>query len=627
MMLIAYNRVRRRKRNTDTIKSYFDFCEYNCQSLFDFMGNISNSWFDTVKTINIKHGIDIIGNVWNGAIDGDDPIEAYKRVTNINQDQLNDEMFECAQRNVYFDYKKYKSLRSYRTYYNIKLITNSDGSYQIPPEQCTQSYGFTPIQLEVPNEKMVTVKFTGITGNNTYNTDNDQDFDPFLTAMKYKDGYKFFFIFKCVCALVSLIFLFVMIGESKNHGGVSLSYIIIVLIFFGSIFISLSMEMPLWFFHIFQKWNCCCEYSNDISKRIKDTHCDKCEKKFMRGFKYISILGISICIMIIAIILLSQKIASPTFDISQSRLNNTKEFKGQPWAKENGSFVKSSMCFTRIHNINFIQLASLTLATYISDVDGTLDAFNKSMFYPKNSKVQIDNMKFLTFKDNDAIMLQTDISYLDENYKNNSVAVLSIRGSKTKLDWWLDFEMFASSAMLSVARWLPTIQRLESKTTQAITSFLTLPLKTFENVTLFNKYTKTLTDAYETFLKDPNNEKKEVIFAGHSLAGGLSKFIATKYGKQSFSVSGPGVTPLEFKFSSNEGYNKYFKSTFVDIIPDNDIVPRLESSGGIKYRLLCEESSFKCHKIDRTICMMGLMCHDEHYTGDFCRGSFYEKEL
>jgi hypothetical protein len=60
MMLTAYNRVRRRKRNTDTIKSYFDFCEYNCQSLFDFMGNISNSWFDTVKTINIKHGIDII---------------------------------------------------------------------------------------------------------------------------------------------------------------------------------------------------------------------------------------------------------------------------------------------------------------------------------------------------------------------------------------------------------------------------------------------------------------------------------------------------------------------------------------------------------------------------------------
>eukprot|EP00833_Pecoramyces_ruminatium_P005904 jgi/Orpsp1_1/1179936/evm.model.c7180000071440.1 len=121
-----------------------------------------------------KHGIDIIGNVWNGAIDGDDPIEAYKRVTNINQDQLNDEMFEYAQKNVYFDYKKYKSLRSYKTYYNIKLITNSDGSYQIPPEQCTQSYGFTPIQLEVPNEKMVTVKFTGITGNNTYNTDNDQ---------------------------------------------------------------------------------------------------------------------------------------------------------------------------------------------------------------------------------------------------------------------------------------------------------------------------------------------------------------------------------------------------------------------------------------------------------------------
>jgi hypothetical protein len=59
MMLIAYNRVRRRKRNTDTIKSYFDFCEYNCQSLFDFLGSMSNTWLDTLKIINTKYGKDI----------------------------------------------------------------------------------------------------------------------------------------------------------------------------------------------------------------------------------------------------------------------------------------------------------------------------------------------------------------------------------------------------------------------------------------------------------------------------------------------------------------------------------------------------------------------------------------
>ena len=122
-----------------------------------------------------KHGIDIVGKVWNGAKDRDDPIEAYKRVTNISQNQFIDEMFKVAQKNVLFDYKHLKNiLRRFRSFYNIKLQQNSDGTYQIPVDQCTQSYGYVPVQLEIPSGGKVTVKFTGITGDRRYHTQYDK---------------------------------------------------------------------------------------------------------------------------------------------------------------------------------------------------------------------------------------------------------------------------------------------------------------------------------------------------------------------------------------------------------------------------------------------------------------------
>ena len=59
MILTDYTKLRRRKEKTDVIKSYFDFCDFNCQSLFDFLGSMSNTWLDTLKIINTKYGKDI----------------------------------------------------------------------------------------------------------------------------------------------------------------------------------------------------------------------------------------------------------------------------------------------------------------------------------------------------------------------------------------------------------------------------------------------------------------------------------------------------------------------------------------------------------------------------------------
>jgi len=56
----------------------------------------------------------------------------------------------------------------------LNFRNNNDGTYQIPPEQCTQSYGYAPIPLEIPANGKVTVQFTGITGDRAYHTNQDK---------------------------------------------------------------------------------------------------------------------------------------------------------------------------------------------------------------------------------------------------------------------------------------------------------------------------------------------------------------------------------------------------------------------------------------------------------------------
>lgn len=51
----------------------------------------------------MKHGIEFIGKLWREARRPEDPIEAYQRITGVNQETFNDEMFDAARRFVNWD--------------------------------------------------------------------------------------------------------------------------------------------------------------------------------------------------------------------------------------------------------------------------------------------------------------------------------------------------------------------------------------------------------------------------------------------------------------------------------------------------------------------------------------------
>ena len=289
--------------------------------------------------------------------------------------------------------------------------------------------------------------------------------------------------------------------------------------------------------------------------------------------------------------------------------------------QNNKNNFKSAMCLTKYYNLNLIQIASLAQVVYYKDTE-KIKYYLKNSVFNGHDNIKISNIEILSNDDDDAILMMTDLDIKNQK----GLRVFSVRGTSNLKDALLDIEIFAPSIMLTLIRKFK-IGIIETYFSKKLSQYLTYTIRYFKDYTLTYHYITQLSKLYEKNI----NTDRNIIFTGHSLGGGLAKYLGVKYNKQTISFSGPGVTPLEAEFSKSKDFNKYIKTYFVDVIPDIDIIPRIETTSGTIYRIICEESIMnfaKCHSIDRTFCMMGIMCDfEEEYTGNICEGIFSQKEL
>ena len=383
--------------------------------------------------------------------------------------------------------------------------------------------------------------------------------------------------------------------------------------------LSFPVQIVPYSHHIFYKTFCCSK--EESQDKENDKIYESINKRFV-GFKcinYICSFLLFTLIIILTIISTLVNIKEGFSDINET-FNKTGLFNSKKFNSEkidNNKFLKSAMCLTEFHNLNLIRIAALSQITYYDDVEQIKYYLEKTLFNYKDN-LRISDMQIISKNDGRLVMTDIDIK------NKNGVRVFSIRGTKAFKDTLLDVEMFASSATLSLIRLFPLIGNTESYISRKISEYLTIPIRHLKTYTLTNHYMEELSKNYEKF----SDTERNIIFTGHSLGGGLAKYMGIKYNKQSISFSGPGVTPLEYEYSKNTN-NSYIKNYFVDVIPDKDIVPRFETTSGTTYRVICEKPflSFKCHSIDRTFCMIGLMCHEEELTGEICKGIFDDGEL
>lgn len=120
-----------------------------------------------------KHGIAFLGKVWREAANAEHPLQAYMRLSGINQETFNNEVFEYACKNMTWDYPLGHYNRNYintlsgtekaKYSHKTKLNAIADDYYQIDDSQIPQSYGYNAIKLTVPvSGTVVSVDFEGL---------------------------------------------------------------------------------------------------------------------------------------------------------------------------------------------------------------------------------------------------------------------------------------------------------------------------------------------------------------------------------------------------------------------------------------------------------------------------------
>lgn len=114
-----------------------------------------------------KHGIDFMGKLWREARSPEDPVDTYKRLNNITQEQFNDEMYEHAARLTTWDLP---AIKSYGTNYinnrsQVKMNLTSDNYWLVDPSVAIENYGYNSIKLNAPStQTAVSVSFKGKAG-------------------------------------------------------------------------------------------------------------------------------------------------------------------------------------------------------------------------------------------------------------------------------------------------------------------------------------------------------------------------------------------------------------------------------------------------------------------------------
>ena len=111
-----------------------------------------------------KHPM-MVSELWEGNIEKDnqDPVQTYKRLNNLTQEQFIDEMFEGVCRFVTWDIPHLKEANAkHIDKHQYKLKTVSATKFRPDPSTCPQNYGYNCIKLKAPAAgKTVTIDFKG----------------------------------------------------------------------------------------------------------------------------------------------------------------------------------------------------------------------------------------------------------------------------------------------------------------------------------------------------------------------------------------------------------------------------------------------------------------------------------
>ena len=183
--------------------------------------------------------------------------------------------------------------------------------------------------------------------------------------------------------------------------------------------------------------------------------------------------------------------------------------------------------------------------------------------------------------------------------KLENTSVVTIRGTKTPLDYILDLDLWSGALM------------------QQVFSNLLLtgpPVNAFLNSETARHWFKGKKVHYASVWKYlhfqhlRHHPEKLMYITGHSLGGGIANLLGAEFGLPSIAFSPPGVHSTAQMLEIDP---VRLQALALDIIPDNDPVVRTGYHGTVQLPIACADHFPMCHRIFNSVCELFDTCGDQ----------------
>ena len=273
-----------------------------------------------------------------------------------------------------------------------------------------------------------------------------------------------------------------------------------------------------------------------------------------------------------------------------------------------------SICNSYIYNMPiYLYMPFINDAYYFNKIN----ELNKSSSfdYPQYKNIFFDNNYDIKIVGNlingeeKVKMVHYDV---ENKQKNINITILSIKGTSHKKDIYMDLQLFMPSVFLNILSTFSFFgNEIDSSIYKIVEYSLSIPYRIFGEYLFIDSYIDELKTAYNHSYTN-KKFRDNIVIVGHSLGGGLSKILGRITKNQAISLSGPGINAFHTLWT-DEGNSENFDLSFIDLVPDKDLIPRVEVSGGTIYRILCNQGTFTCHDKTLSLCETLAMCRSRYY--------------
>jgi len=209
-----------------------------------------------------------------------------------------------------------------------------------------------------------------------------------------------------------------------------------------------------------------------------------------------------------------------------------------------------------------------------------------------------------TFGDHNAVSYKFITFNRSEN-ELNPMGLISIRGTVTAWDTLTDLQLWSAASIFQVLRQILPGGQIWTPILNHLVKYISWLASESINRVAFYKET---TAFAEYLLKDNNYDDIQV--TGHSLGGGLAIITAAQTNIPGIALSGPNAMIGRTTFDPPVTEEALNTMTF-NIIPDRDVVPRLDDRAKLFQEINCLADSsdvIGCHNSYRSLCEIIYTC-------------------